>query len=272
MVRVTQPSGGNTQLGQDDQSQIKAVRVLKPPGGGSSISFGGDDDVYMPRKASSNTPPTVESPKPAESPKTDSPKSEEIIKPVDTSSSEDSPKSPEKPVAEQSSESNGTSISVVENKTVETISTESVKMDSVVEKLEDVKVTNGVSNGVNGHTQQNGSSKQNGASNGKPESFPEVSFKSADAQPGVERSVSTEAPKSPDTKDRLFGAEGAKQQVSKATPSNHHMRSSIFTGDDSEYPKTPKSAPSVSAPKGAPVQAAPQRVRQPPGGFSTKLW
>jgi len=52
-IRVSQPSGGKTTFDKELPKSPRTVRVLKPPGGGSSISFGGDD---VPSKTASPAP------------------------------------------------------------------------------------------------------------------------------------------------------------------------------------------------------------------------
>ncbi|XP_042885527.1 jupiter microtubule associated homolog 1-like isoform X3 [Penaeus japonicus] len=70
MVRVHQPPGGETKLTSDATTpEHHAVRVLKPPGGGSSISFGDDSDDFV--KPKDKTTPAQEVPKeePEQAPK-----------------------------------------------------------------------------------------------------------------------------------------------------------------------------------------------------------
>lgn len=43
MVRVNHPPGGETKFDSENKREPQTVRVLKPPGGGSSISFGFDE-------------------------------------------------------------------------------------------------------------------------------------------------------------------------------------------------------------------------------------
>jgi len=78
-----------------DSNNRASSRVLKPPGGGSSISFGDGED-YFPRKNSTASPaPAEESPKSGESsPKEkEAPKScEEAPKPTESAKSEECPK------------------------------------------------------------------------------------------------------------------------------------------------------------------------------------
>jgi len=54
-VRVSQPSGGKTTFEEVPYPETR-LRVLKPPGGGSSISFGGEEQV-QPSKTTSPTAP-----------------------------------------------------------------------------------------------------------------------------------------------------------------------------------------------------------------------
>lgn len=51
MVRVQQPPGGKTHIEEELAPRQPNVRVLKPPGGGSSISFGEDDDIPIKPKS-----------------------------------------------------------------------------------------------------------------------------------------------------------------------------------------------------------------------------
>ncbi|XP_047498841.1 microtubule-associated protein Jupiter-like isoform X2 [Penaeus chinensis] len=70
MVRVHQPPGGETKLTSDTTTpEHHAVRVLKPPGGGSSISFGEESDDYVKPKAKPTPAEEVPKEDPEQAPK-----------------------------------------------------------------------------------------------------------------------------------------------------------------------------------------------------------
>jgi len=305
MVRVTQPSGGTTQLDtREDAPAPKAVRVLKPPGGGSSISFG-EDPEEKPRKSSSATGVSAAIGGEAEA------KAQQDAKAEARQSESSAPSSPSKTeeAAEPSANGNGTNGNAngncangnakVEAVTEVSGTLEKASLSSSATVESSSATTNGATNGT--------AATNGGAKSTSEESFPKVTFKEpeqtvAEAKPAAvetnaaaaetiaaaaetngaaaESKLAAEASTgngctSPDTSSRLFGSTGANGRSSggaRETPSNHHMRSSIFSGEDDYGSPAPPPSKARDTPKAAPSQQPPTRVRQPPGGFSTKLW
>jgi len=313
MVRVTQPSGGTTQLDtREDAPAPKAVRVLKPPGGGSSISFG-EDPEEKPRKSSSATGVSAAIGGEAEA------KAQQDAKAEARQSEPSTPSSPGKTEEAAEPSANGNSAngnsangnsangnSDNGNAKVEAITEvsgtlEKASLSSSATESTSTTATESTTNGAtNGTAATNGDAKSTSE-----ESFPKVTFKepeqtateakpaavetnaaatetnaaaaetkpaAAEAKPAAEASTGNGC-SSPDTSSRLFGSTAnGRSGGARETPSNHHMRSSIFSGEDDYGSPAPPPSKARDTPKAAPSQQPPTRVRQPPGGFSTKLW
>jgi len=314
MVRVTQPSGGTTQLDtREDAPAPKAVRVLKPPGGGSSISFG-EDPEEKPRKSSSATGVSAAIGGEAEA------KAQQDAKAEARQSEPSTPSSPGKTEEAAEPSANGNCAngnSANGNSANGNGANGNAKVDAVTEvsgTLEKVSLSSSAT--VDSPSTAATESTTNGATNGtaatngeakttSEESFPKVTFKepeqtateaklaaaetnaaaaetksaaaepnaaAAEAKPAAEASTGNGC-SSPDTSSRLFGSTAnGRSGGARETPSNHHMRSSIFSGEDDYGSPAPPPSKARDTPKAAPSQQPPTRVRQPPGGFSTKLW
>ncbi|KAK8405589.1 hypothetical protein O3P69_001843 [Scylla paramamosain] len=254
MVRVNHPPGGKMKLNDEAEPDSRTVRVLKPPGGGSSIVF--DEDENM-KPIKSKPQPQQQQPQPKE----EAPQAEIVEKQAPPPPQEASDAKPE---------TNGMN------------SHDSVKEDAAASRdsfPSPAPATNGQhSPAPNGSPAVNGSSAVNG-------SVSSGSTSSMSPFPGG-------TPKHLNTQTRIFGEDQHNVPTPRRRLRDHE-RSNIFADEgatngthrpDSSSSSTSSSCPSSGTPEARTPEQAPQpqppqqqqqqqhRQRVPPGGFSTRLW
>lgn len=247
MVRVNHPPGGKMKLHAEVGPDSRTVRVLKPPGGGSSIVF--DEDENM-KPVKSKPQPQQPVPQPEPQPKEEAPPAEK---------QQEQPPQPQQEAGEPKPETNGMN------------NVDCVKENAAATDSFPTPGTNGQqSPALNGPPVVNGSSATNG-------SVSSGSTSSMSSHPSG-------TPKHFNTQTRIFGEE--QNVVTPRRRLRDHERSNIFAAEDASTNGTHRPADSKSSSgssssssissrpsNGTPEARTPdQRQRVPPGGFSTRLW
>jgi len=222
------------------EGQRISSRVLKPPGGGSSISFGGDEDFIKDAVVK----------KGPEEPKGDSP----VASPP-AASPPGSPKSEAAPVTVNGS--NGT------NGTTATTTTPNGKANGLSLKI---PANNGTTASPPNGSPTSGSAPTTPNGSGTP--------KNIDTQNrlfGDEPKAAT--PRSAKIRDHMRSTifDGAANGAN-AGDMQDWKKSSSSSAASSPAPPTPEAAAPAAVPAPAAAPAAQPKQRIPPGGFSSKLW